>query len=344
MDKLERYLDQVCRSIGGPRALRQHVRQELREHLLDAAAEHKAAGLPEEQALDRALEDFGGPEQVRAELEATHGHRLLPVVIDKAMQWKERTMRAKWLWTTWAYLAAVLVVALDIFFITFNAVYVIPKFQKLTHDGIIDPAIFEKQGISWIPKFLYHLDYIVGHYTTQILLVAAAAWGLFEWRVKSENKPFIRLSVLGTTGVVLMVVVILMAGSLVVSFTLGAAGMAPMVRPWAAEQVAAIDSSIDGLEKALAKKDWATMREQEDKASEALHRLSAGPALQSLVRWNETPTVDELRKQVKSAGENLRAARQAIEAKDADGLEQALKEFRQSYGPVREASRRSGKS
>src|SRR5262249_34781262 len=106
MDKLEHYLDQVCRSIGGPRSLRQHVRQELREHLLDAVAGHKAAGLPEELALDRALEEFGGPEQVRSELEATHGHRLMPVVIDKAMQWKEKTMRAKWLWMSWTYVAA----------------------------------------------------------------------------------------------------------------------------------------------------------------------------------------------------------------------------------------------
>jgi hypothetical protein len=36
MKKLEQYIDQVCRGIGGPRALRQHVRRELREHLLDA--------------------------------------------------------------------------------------------------------------------------------------------------------------------------------------------------------------------------------------------------------------------------------------------------------------------
>jgi hypothetical protein len=100
MDKLEHYLDQICRNIGGPKSLRQHVRQELREHLLDAAAEHRAAGLSEEKALDRAIEDFGGPEEVRSGLEETHGYRLLPVVIDKAMQWKERTMRAKWLWMT----------------------------------------------------------------------------------------------------------------------------------------------------------------------------------------------------------------------------------------------------
>jgi hypothetical protein len=32
MDKLEQYLDQVCRNIGGPYAMRRHVRQELREH------------------------------------------------------------------------------------------------------------------------------------------------------------------------------------------------------------------------------------------------------------------------------------------------------------------------
>ena len=104
MDKLEQYVDQVCRSIGGSRSLRQHVRQELREHLLDAAAQHRSAGLSEEQALARA-EEFGKPDEMRSELEATHGHRMLAVVIDRALQWKEMTMRAKWLWTTWAYIA-----------------------------------------------------------------------------------------------------------------------------------------------------------------------------------------------------------------------------------------------
>src|SRR5438270_8195280 len=103
MHKHEQYIDQVCRSIGGPRALRQHVRQELREHLLDAVAQHKAAGLPEQAALDRALEEFGQPDDLRSELEETHGQRMMAVVIDRAMQWKEMTMRAKWLWATWAY-------------------------------------------------------------------------------------------------------------------------------------------------------------------------------------------------------------------------------------------------
>lgn len=52
VDRLERYLDEVCRSVGGSRAMRQHIRQELREHLLDAVAQRKAAGMTEEAALD----------------------------------------------------------------------------------------------------------------------------------------------------------------------------------------------------------------------------------------------------------------------------------------------------
>src|SRR5215471_8132253 len=144
MDKLERYLDQVCRSIGGPKALRQHVRQELREHLLDAMAQHKAAGTPEPEALERALEEFGRPEVVRSELEATHGHRMMAVVIDKAMQWKEMTMKAKWLWTAWAYLAAAAVIALELLWITFAVIYLVPKFQRLMVDGVVDPAVLDE--------------------------------------------------------------------------------------------------------------------------------------------------------------------------------------------------------
>src|SRR5207247_7675831 len=61
-------------------------------------------GMAEPEAVAKALEEFGQPQEVRSELEATHGQRMMAVVLEKAMQWKERTMRAKWLWATWAYL------------------------------------------------------------------------------------------------------------------------------------------------------------------------------------------------------------------------------------------------
>jgi hypothetical protein len=340
MDKLEHYLDQVCRGIGGPRALRQHVRQELREHLRDAAAEYKAAGLPEGEALDRALEDFGGPEEVRSGLEATHGHRLLPVVIDKAMQWQERTMKAKWLWTTWAYLVAAAVIVLEVLFITFNVIFIVPKFNKLMQDGIIDPAIVEEQGVSWLLGFLNVLNHVAGNYTTFLLLGTILAVGLFEWRVKSENKPFMRLSALGTAAVGLMVVVILMAGALVISFCVGVPAVGRLARPFALQQVVSLDKSVGALDEALAKNDWEAMREQADRAAQTLAKLvNAAPLIPALASSNDRTAVDDLRARVKAAGEDLREAQQAIRDKDADRLKAAVQQFRVQYGPIQAAAR-----
>src|SRR5215213_2270782 len=206
MDKLEHYLDQICRRIGGPRALRQHVRQELREHLLDAAAKHKSAGVQEEEALARALVDFGQPEDVRSELEEAHGHRLMAVVIDKALDWKETTMRAKWLWATWAHVALAAAIVVELSLITFVVVFIIPRYQKLMLDGMIDVAVIDEQGVGWMLRYLQNLSYVGGHFTTPLLLLAIAAIVLFEWRVKNENKTFMRLSALGTVAAGLAVV------------------------------------------------------------------------------------------------------------------------------------------
>jgi hypothetical protein len=343
MERLERYLDQVCRSIGGPKALRHHVRQELREHLLDAVAEHKAAGMPEQEALERALLEFGQPEEVRSELEATHGHRVMAVVIDKALQWKEMTMRTKWLWTTWAYLAVVLLIALELFSVWFNVIFLIPKYQKLRRDGIIDPAIDEEAGVGWMTRFVTGLSDFTGHYTTWLLLAAAAAWGLFEWRVKSENKSFIRLALLGTVAVALMVVFMLTTGTQIIQFYLGAPAMGRIARPWAVEQVGAVDASISGLEQALAKKDWDAMREQAEQASKGMNLLSAAPVVRSLAGRNESPALDEMLTDLQQAKETLAEVQQAIQAKDVERVEFAMRNFRKAFAPLSEAAKKQAK-
>jgi hypothetical protein len=339
MDKLEHYLDQICRSIGGPKPLRQHVRQELREHLLDAAAEHKAAGMSEEAALDRALADFGGPEEVRLGLEEAHGHRLLPVVIDKAMQWKERTMRAKWLWATWAHLAMAVVIVLNVIWITFANIYLVPKFQKLMRDGTIDAAILEDLGVRWMASFLEALSNAVGRYTTWLLLAATVVCGLFEWRVRSENKSFIRLSVWGTAAVALLVFGILTAGSLVIPYQLAAPAVGRIGRPFAVQQLASIDDSIAALEKGLAIKNWDTIQAQASQASQALDKLVASaPAVYSLTSPHEARGLEGLRAKLKAANGYLMVAQQAAQEKDAGRVEAALRTFRELYGPVAKAA------
>jgi hypothetical protein len=339
MDKLEHYLDQVCRSIGGPRSLRQHVRQELREHLLDAVARQKAAGLAEAAAVERALEEFGQPEEVRSELEATHGQRLMAVVIEKAMQWKERTMRAKWLWMTWANLALALVIALEVAFLTFSVVFLVPRFQMLVRVGLIDAAILEEHRMMWMPAFLERLSVVGGGYTMWWIVLPALAWGLFEWRVTSENKPFMRLAALGTAAMGLFVVVVLTAGSLVIPYQMGMPALVRVARPFILDQTGKIDTAVTALEQALATKNWGAMAEQVDRASQATGQLKA--VGYAFTGRQGQPGVEELRQRLKSASDLLQDAQQAIKEKNAGRLEAALQKFHEAYGPVRETATKS---
>jgi len=336
MEKLEQYLDQVCRSIGGPRSLRQHVRQELREHLLDAVAQHKAAGMSEEKALDRALEDFGGPEQVRSELEATHGHRLMPVVIDKAMQWKEKTMRARWLWTTWAHCGLVATVAAEVLFITFAVVFIAPRFEMFIREGWIGIDRSEPL-IAWVPGFYGFLHWVANS-TTWLLLGAIVLWGLFEWRVRGENKTFMRLSAFGTAALLLMVMVTLTGAALVLPVGVGVRALherAP--EAVVSNQLASIDAAVSAADEALAKKDWEAMREHLNQATSSMERLNQmGAAAPTLASMREQPKVDETRTHLKEASDALRQAQQALLDKNSPMLEAAMKRFHQAYGQVRQ--------
>jgi hypothetical protein len=338
MKRLEQYLDQICRGIGGPIEMRRHVRQELREHLLDAVAQHKAAGESEEAALTLALDEFGKPEEVRTELEATHGQRMT-WIIDKALQWKEMTMKAKWLWTSWAHGMLGAIIGLEILFITFNVIFIVPKFQKLMIDGIIDPAIMDDPGVRWFVNFLHTVSYVGGQHTLWLIVAPSVLLALFEWRVKSENKSFMRLSILGTAAAALLVVIMLMSAGLVISFTLGAPALGRIARPWVMEQATAIDASAKALEQSLHEKNWKAMPEQIDQALGAVTRLSAGPAASTLTAVNDNAKIEEMREHIKEARRYLEEARQAIGEQDAGKLETALLRFRKAFAPVREASK-----
>ncbi len=69
--------------------------------------------------------------------------------------------------------------------------------------------------LSWVPPFLHGLDWLANN-MTWCLLGLALAWGLFEWRLQSENKPLIRLSALGSAALGLTVAAVLTAIALVV--------------------------------------------------------------------------------------------------------------------------------
>jgi hypothetical protein len=341
MDKLEHYLDQVCRSVGGPRSLRQHIRQELREHLRDAAAEHRAAGLSEDDALARALADFGGPKQVRSELEATHGHRLLmAMVVDKAMQWKETTMKAKWLWTTWAYLTTAGVVALELFFSWFVVTFELPKMQKLRADGIIrlygeasDPAV------SWMFSFLDRLQWTWNTLAWWIVLGLAALWGLFEWRVRGENKPFMRLAALGTLALAMMVVTMITAGSMELPFFLQMPALNRISTSATIRRMASIGASISALEQAVDRKDWQAAGVNANHAIKEIKGLSAAAEWgNEAISPDQRLIVDQFQARLKAASESLETVQEAIRANDEDRLKAAMRRFHEVYGQIGKAA------
>jgi hypothetical protein len=245
---------------------------------------------------------------------------------------------------SWAFLGLALVIALEALFIAIAVVYIVPRYQKLMRDGLLDPAMIDDAGASWMIAFLNGLKDVTGSYTTFILLGSAVAWGLFEWRVRSENKPFIRLSVLGTAAVGLMVLVWLTAGTLVVSFCLGAPATGRLARSFALDQIANISTSVDALEQALAKKDWEAMPQRADRATQALDNLAkTAPAVPALVTWYGPPTVEEYRAHLKAASDGLVEAQQAIREKDAARLETALQKFRRAFEPLREAAKKAAR-
>jgi hypothetical protein len=131
----------------------------------------------------------------------------------------------------------------------------------------------------------------------------------------------------------------LTAGSLVIPTVLAIPAMGKMARPWAEQQVAAVDASVSRIEQALATKDWDKAQKHAKLATSAMTRLSAGPAVTSLTAGNEPQSVDEMRGQLTAARDRFGEAQQAIASKDASRLEAALKQFREAYAPLQAAAR-----
>lgn len=188
MDSLERYLARVCRGVGGSASLRRHLRQELREHILEAAERHKADGLPADEALDKAIADFRDPVAVHEGFEDVYGRDVVGILIEKAMQWKESTLKATWLWSGTASLLLSVAIFAQGFF-SFSVLWLqVPRMKEMFQDA---GQVLPKYAI----RFLELANFLIYRYGwLWVLVPLLLVWGLFEWRYRGENKPLIRLS------------------------------------------------------------------------------------------------------------------------------------------------------
>jgi hypothetical protein len=212
----------------------------------------------------------------------------------------------------------------------------LPKMQQLRAAGMLrlygeadDPAI------SWMFSFLDGLQWTWNTLAWWIILVLAALWGLFEWRVRGENKPFMRLAALGTAALAMTVVAVITAGSIELPFLIQLRGMGQISTSSAIRRMATIDASVAALDEAMDKKDWQAARVNADRATKAIKSLSAAAGWgNETTPPDEQPTVDRFQARMAAANEALTAVQEAIRAKDEERLTAAMRKFHEVYGPV----------
>lgn len=316
--------------------MRQHVRQELREHLLDAAAAHEAAGLSREQAMAKAIEDFGGPREVRDGLEDAHGARVSAIVLEKAMQWKEMTMRAKWLWTTWAHLALAIVISLEVLFICGSMVFLVPRFEYLAvHVWRGGTSMGDgPEFLDWSLGFLGNMIWWMRNWWIPTVIVAML-WFIFEWRVRTENKTMMRLGGMSALAIGLTVVLLTMMVAIAMPPLLSA----PTLRLEPQEHLALVEQRLENaasaMDAAASRGDWGELEKQSREISYAAETLYSAWVFQPPLSDVQSKRRSEVSRIVHHVAVALARVRTGAQSHDSKQVEQGIADYRAAHERLR---------
>ena len=275
MNEIEHFLDQACCGVGGSHDLRQHLRKELQEHLNAEIETNVAAGMDRHEATQKAMEEFGDPVVIRDGLQNVHGRRLLALLINKSMNWKVRSMKTGWKWRFVAHVALVLLIALEVFFLTAPMKYILPRIISLHHD-LGTPMFAYLEGLaSLLNWFIYGFGWI------PCVTLVLAGWIIFEWKCHSENKSTMRLAGLSLFSFVMSLAV----AAVCVPITIDMA-MLPWqiyqtqinLTPQQAERIvlpkiSEADASFKAMDEAIDQGDWSALGRSADRLSDACESL-----------------------------------------------------------------------
>jgi len=328
MKEVERYLDHVCRSLGGSSSLRRHLREELREHLEEAIDAHCAGGMTRDEAAARAMEEFGTPAMVSEGLEAVYGRRLLTVVVEKAMAWKEKTMKTGWKWSFVAHLAVGAVIAAQLALVGLVVTYILPVVQH-AYATMNQPLPGLAVSALNFVIFLHHSWWLwVG-----ILAVGGAA---FEWLYRGENKSMIRLGMGGGAAFGLMG--LLWAVTFASAVPLGMLVMDMQAHP--PETLVRLnameaEAAYVRLDQALREKDWPGAGDAADRLRDAFRSLehlgASAPVLTALHRQDD---LDRIRILLDRLVSQAGAVREASRDPDPPVLSALFAELEKSHADL----------
>lgn len=282
MNEIERFLDQVCCGVGGSPDLRRHLRRELEEHLTEEIEANVAAGMGREEAVHKAIGEFGDPVVIRDGLQAVHGRRLMSLLIEKSMNWREKTMKTGWKWNFAAQVALMLTIAAELYFAAAAVVYVLPVIFAMHHRLGTPP-------FAYIGTIRQLSDVLYAQFGwAPCLLLVLAGWGLFEWRYRGENRSIIRLTGLSAASLLMFVVLAVVWIPIVIDLAILPRQIHTLqvdLTPQQAERVvlpeiAAGDAAFKSLSTAIRQGDWPVADRSAGQLSDAYRSLAdAGPGV-----------------------------------------------------------------
>lgn len=297
VNELERYLDRVCLGVAGSRSLRQHLRQELREHLEEAIERYSARGMSEEEAVEKAIAEFGKAEAVGEDLQEVYGRRQTTFLLETAMRWKETTMKTEWKWNLIAHACMVLTLTISFLFVLFTEVYILPKLH----------ASYAKLELP-LPAFCREFWGILLAVTRSWfvwlpLLIALAV--VYEVLSKSDFKRLVRLAVVSLVTFVFTVTAILAASTVAVSFALLPVVLpVSQVEPLVTRQAVEVSRACRELEETSAREDWAAAalaaEQLQDAARELMLAETSVPLLAVLGRGRDLSEIGALLKKIEA--------------------------------------------
>jgi hypothetical protein len=245
--------------------------------------------------------------------------------------------------TTWTHFALGLILVAEASFIFFGMRFVMPACKR-----ILNFADANAHGpYSFIPggSDLLGLMHTMAYQPGWWLIAIAIAWALFEWRVRGQNKQWVRLSVLTSTALLLFATITMFSALLVIPTVKAAEQLnARHPEPVVAERIATLDRLLVRLDDALAKNDLATADDLAHTAAGAASELAqTGAAASTLLTSSDPSKVEAVRTQLDVMASTMREVWFAAKTRHPEPIEPALKKFREAYAQVKSGTVASAK-
>ena len=235
----------------------------------------------------------------------------------------------------WAHFALGLMIAVEAAFIILGMWFVMPACKR-----IVLYADTDGRGLySFIPgaKGFLGLLHLAAYHPAWWVSAFAIAWVLFEWRVKDENKRWLRLSLMVSLALLLFAVVAMFTTLMVIPTVRAAERLnARYPEPIVAERMATLDRLVSQLEQALVKKDLPGADELAHEAMGAAQDLAkTGAAASTLLTLTEQPRIEEIRVQLDSMESSMRGAWFAARRRKPEQIQPSMQKFREAYAQLK---------